>query len=300
MVLVSRAALRLLLLYLVFAPFAATAAVQVTGADGRTLSLAAPAKRIVALAPDLVEMAYDVDAGNTLVGAVEYSDYPEAAKSLPRVGDAFRVDLERLVALKPDLVLAWEGGTPQALVDKLRGLGLPVLSLGTRQLDDIGENLETLGVVTGHEDSAKRAAQFFRARLVQLHDRYANTAPLRVFYEISAEPLFTVGREQSISRLIELCGGRNIFVDLSELAPSVSLEAVIGRDPQAIVTGTGEGDAATRLKQWQRWPTLAAVRAGNLFSVNDDWISRATPRLLDAGQQLCEDLDQARARLSAH
>jgi len=290
---------RIFLLALLALPAVAHAAVQVTGADGQGLTLAAPAKRIVALAPDLVEMVFDVDAGNTLVGAVDYSDYPEAAKSLPRVGDAFRVDLERLVALKPDLVLVWEGGTPQALVDKLRALKLPVLSLGTHELDDIGTNLETLGVVTGHADSAHRAAEFYRARLAQLRGRYAGTAPLRVFYEISAEPLFTVGRAQSISRLIELCGGRNIFVDLVELAPSVGLESVIARDPQAIVTGSGEGDAAVRLKQWQRWPELAAVRAGNLFTANDDWISRATPRLLDAGQQLCEDLDQARARLSS-
>lgn len=281
-------------------PSLACASIQVTGADGQRLVLAAPATRIVALAPDLVEMVFDVDAGNTLVGAVDYSDYPEAAKHLPRVGDAFRVDLERLAALKPDMVLAWEGGTPQALVDKLRALKLPVLSLGTRELDDIGANLETLGVVTGHGDSAQRAAEFYRARLAQLRGRYAGTAPLRVFYEISAEPLFTVGREQSISRLIELCGGRNIFVDLAELAPSVNLESVIARDPQAIVTGSGEGDAAARLKQWQRWSELAAVRAGNLFTANDDWISRATPRLLDAGEQLCEDLDLARSRLSTH
>jgi iron complex transport system substrate-binding protein len=300
MVLVSRAALRPLLLCLVLAPFAASAAVQVAGSDGRTLSLAAPARRIVALAPDLVEMVYDVDAGAALVGAVEYSDYPETAKNLPRVGDAFRVDLERLVALKPDLVLAWRGGTPQALVERLRALNLPVLSLGTRELDDIGANLETLGTVTGHEDSAKRAAQFFRARLVQLHDRYAGTTPIRVFYEIQSEPIFTVGRDQSISRLIALCGGQNIFADLTELAPVVSLESVIARDPQAIVTGTGEGDAGGRLKEWQRWPQLAAVHAGNLFPVNGDLISRSTPRLLDAGQELCEDLDLARSRLAAH
>jgi iron complex transport system substrate-binding protein len=291
---------RLLLLALLVQPAVSYAAAQATGADGQGLTLAAPAKRVVALAPDLVEMVFDVDAGNTLVGAVDYSDYPEAAKSLPRVGDAFRVDLERLMALKPDLVLAWEGGTPQALVDKLRALKLPVLSLGTHELDDIGSNLETLGAVTGHGDSAQRAADFYRARLTQLRSRYAGTAPLRVFYEISAEPLFTVGREQSISRLIELCGGRNIFVDLAELAPSVNLESVIARDPQVIVTGSGEGDAAARLKQWQRWPELAAVRAGNLFTANDDWISRATPRILDAGQQLCEDLDLARVRLSTH
>jgi len=278
--------------------FSATAAIQLKGADGVSITLPSPARRIVNLSPDFSELLYDVGAGGTLVGTIEYSNYPEAAKKVPRIGDGFHVDVEKIVALKPDLVLAWEGGTPQALISKLRGLGLPVLAIGTHELTDIAANLETLGAATGHEVEARQAADGFRGRLAAFESRYAAAQPIRVFYEISQEPLYTVGGAQSISRLIAVCGGRNIFADLSELAPVVSLEAVLARDPQAIVTGNGEGDVEQRFKQWRQWPELTAVRYGNLYAMNDDTISRATPRILDAGQQLCEDLDRARANLA--
>lgn len=279
-------------------PFATSAATQLKGADGVTVTLAAPAKRIVNLSPDFSELLFDIGAGDTLVGTIEYSNYPEAARKVPRIGDGFHVDLEKVVALKPDLVLAWQGGTPQALMEKLRSLGLPVLALGTHDITDIATNMETLGEATGREAAAKQAADAFLARLAAFKARYAHETPIRVFYEVSAEPLYTVGGTQSISRLMAICGGRNIFVDLTELAPVVGLEAVLARDPEAIVTGNGEGDVAERFKLWQKWPQLSAVRAGNLYAMDDDTISRATPRILDAGEQLCQDLDQARANLA--
>lgn len=278
--------------------FTASAALQLEGADGVTVTLPAPAKRIVNLSPDFSELLFDIGAGDTLVGTIEYSNYPEAAKKVPRIGDGFHVDTEKVVALKPDLVLAWQGGTPQVLVEKLRSLGLPVLAIGTHDITDIAANLETLGEATGREAQAKQAADAFRSRLAAFKARYAHETPIRVFYEISAEPLYTVGGAQSISRLMAVCGGKNVFADLTELAPVVGLEAVLARDPEAIVTGNGEGDVAARFKLWQKWPQLSAVRAGNLYAMNDDTISRATPRILDAGEQLCQDLDQARANLA--
>ena len=278
--------------------FSASAEVQLKGADGVALTLVAPAKRVVNLSPDFAELLFDIGAGDTLVGTIEYSNYPEAAKQVPRIGDGFHVDVEKIVALKPDLVLVWQGGTPQALIDKLRTLQLPVLAIGTHDMTDIAANLETLGQATGHEAGAMKAAADFRTRLAALQARYAHAMPIRVFYEISAQPLYTVGGAQSISRLMALCGGQNIFADLSELAPVVGLEAVLARDPQAIVTGDGEGDVGERFKLWQQWPKLSAVRYGNLYAMNDDTISRATPRTLDAGKQLCDDLDKARANLA--
>jgi iron complex transport system substrate-binding protein len=270
--------------------------IHVKGADGVELTLATPAQRVVALAPELSELMYDVGAGDALKGVVDYSDYPAAAKQLPHVGDAFHVDMEKLLALKPDLVLVWEGGTPQPLIEKLRALKLPVLAIGTHELPDIASNLETLGLVTGHANGGQLAAQDFRTRLGALRHGYADQATLRMFYEISAQPLFTVGGGQSISRLMEVCGGRNIFADLTALAPTVSLEAVLARDPQVIATGNGEGDEQQRFKDWQRWPDLTAAKQRNFIVLNDDWISRSTPRLLDAGKQLCEALQKIRDR----
>lgn len=275
----------------------AQAALRVTGSDGQSVTLMAPAARIVSLAPDLTELTYDVGAGGAVIATVEYSDYPTEAKLLPRVGDAFHVDVEKVVALKPDLVLVWQGGTPPALIERLRGLKLPVLAIGTTNLTDIAANLELLGKATGHGAEAAKAAQTFREGLDALDARYGKRTPLRVFYEVSEEPLFTVGGKQSISRLMAVCGGQNIFADLDALGPSVGMEAVLARDPQAIVSGDGEGDVQLRFKTWQRWPQLSAVRYSNFIVVKDDWVSRATPRVLEAGKQLCEAFEKARAKL---
>lgn len=292
--------LRWLFAACVLLPAVVHAEVRLQGADGMEVVLPAPAQRVVALAPDLSEMLYDVDAGASLVGTVDYSDYPAAAKQLPRVGDAFHVDMEKLLGLKPDLVLAWKGGTSQALIDRLRALRLPVLAVGTHELGDIAANLQLVGLATGHPDAALLAAEDFRTRLGALRRSYASQTPLKVFYEISAQPLFTVGGSQGISSLIEVCGGRNVFADLPDLAPAVSLEAVLARDPEVIVTGDGEGNVAQRIQEWKRWPKLAAVREDNFVVVNDDWISRSTPRLLDAGGQLCEALQKIRDKHPAH
>ncbi|HSN17640.1 MAG TPA: cobalamin-binding protein [Gammaproteobacteria bacterium] len=282
-------------------PLAASAAkLHLKGADGVELTLARPAQRVVSLAPDLAELLYDIGAGDSLQGAVEYTDYPATAKTLPRVGDAFHVDVEKLVALKPDLVLAWEGGTPEPLIVKLRALKVPVLALGTHELLDIASNMEMLGLATGHADAAQLAADDFRTFLGALRERYANQPPLTAFYEISPQPLFTVGGQQSISKLMEVCGAHNVFADLTDLAPAVTLESVLARNPQVIITGDGEGDAAERFKDWQRWPGLAATQQGNFVILNDDWVSRATPRLLNAGKQLCEALQRIRDKTAAH
>lgn len=269
------------------------AAITVSGADHQSIALATPAQRIISLAPDLTELAYAAGAGAQMVGADTYSNFPNAAKELPRIGDSFRVDLERLVALKPDLILAWQGGTPAAVIGRLRSLRLPVLVIGTNQLTDIARNLELIGKLTGHDAEALAAAQDFLDGLEALRLQYVGRTPVRVFYEISGSPLYTVGGGQIISHMIELCGGRNIFSDLKVLAASVSLESVLARDPQAIVTGSDAG-VSERLKEWQRWPQISAVRTNSVFIISSDLLARATPRILLSGKQMCEDLEKAR------
>lgn len=282
--------------FLLLVPPLLQAAVTLTGADGQQLRLSTPAQRIVSLAPDLTELVYAAGSGATLVGTSAYSDYPAAARQLPRIGDAFRVDTERVLALRPDLVLAWQGGTPVSVIERLRRLNLPVLVIGTQQLADIASNLERIGRATGHEEAADVAAQSFLEGLDQLRKVYANREPVRVFYEISATPLYTIGGTQIINRMLELCGGRNIFADLHPLAASVGLETVLARDPQAVVTGDDRA-AAMRLKQWQRWPQLSAVKTGSLYRISGDLLDRATPRVLQGGKQLCQDLEATRQHL---
>ncbi|HET8552892.1 MAG TPA: cobalamin-binding protein [Gammaproteobacteria bacterium] len=257
-------------------------------------AVAAPAHRIVSLSPGLTELAYAAGAGRYLVGTTAYTDYPAAATKLPQVGDAFHIDVERLVALNPDLVLAWASADPPALLARLKSLGFKVAVFKPRSLDDIAANLRRIGALAGTGIQSDKAAAAFEQGLKQLRERYSDRKPVTVFYEISAHPLYTVSGRQIISQGIKLCGGRNIFQDLPTLAAPVAVAAVIARNPQAIVTGGSDADARHRLQAWRRWPHLAAVQNDALFSVPADWVARATPRMLQGVAKICRDLDSVR------
>jgi len=251
------------------------------------------AKRIVSLAPNLTELVYTVGAGEQLVGVSAWSDYPREVLDVPVVGDAFTVDQEQLALAKPDLLLVWESGTPAQLVDKLQGMGYNVVSIRTRELDDVADALLQIGKLTGHVDEATMAAAAYRDELQSLRDRYQDLPPVRVFYQVAARPLYTVNNEHYISELISACGGDNIFKDLSDLAPTVDVEAVVDRNPEVMLASTDAGDDA--FIEWQRWPEIAANRFGNLFLLPADEIGRATTRVIVAGRAMCVALEQARA-----
>ncbi len=252
----------------------------------------ANANRIVSLAPNLTELVYTVGAGGQLVGVSAWSDYPRAVLDLPVVGDAFTVDQEQLALAKPDLLLVWESGTPTHVVDELREIGYNVVSIRTRELDDVAEALLQIGELTGHVDKAAKAAAAYRGELQSLRDQYQSLPPIRVFYQVAARPLYTINNEHYISELISICGGDNIFKDLSELAPTVDVEAVVDRDPEVMLASTDAGDDA--FEEWQRWPGMAANKSGNLFLLPADEIGRATTRVIVAGNAMCVALQQAR------
>lgn len=267
--------------------------------SGREMRLKAPAKRIVTLAPHATEMLYAAGAGEWLIGTVDYSDYPPAAKKVPRVGSYDRFDLEAISALKPDLVIAWETGNPAAPVEKMRALGLTVYASQPNRMEDVAGQLERLGQLAGTEAVANQAAERFRQRLAGLRAANAGKPKVRVFYQIWKAPLMTVGGPQIISSAIELCGGENVFGTLSQMAPTVSVEAVLEADPEAIVA-TGMGDARPEwLDDWNKWPRMTAVKRGNLFHIHPDLMQRHTPRILDGAEQLCAALDVARSRRPA-
>ena len=260
-----------------------------------TLATGAAAQpRIVSLAPNLTELAYAAGAGSTLVGTVEYSDYPDAARYLPRVGDAWRVDPERVLALRPDLVLAWASGTPADTVAKLESLGLRVVSVQTYRLADVATALRTIGRIAGTSATAEESAAVFDARVRQLRAGHAGAPLISVFIEIDDEPLYTVNGRHVISEIVELCGGRNVFAELPQLAPPVSLEAVLARDPQAILST--DDTITDPLALWRRWTHIAAVRDGTIYSMSSDTLTRATPRLADGAREVCAALDDAREK----
>nr|WP_221766080.1 cobalamin-binding protein [Halomonas nitroreducens] len=277
-------------------PDAVQAGVCVSDDAGREVCLDAPARRIVALSPGVTELLFAAGAGERLVGAVSFSDYPAAAADLPRVGSYDRLDLEALLALEPDLVVAWAGGNPREQVDRLAALGLPVFFSDVEDFAAIASSLERLGVLAGSETEGRAAATRLRGEVAELRARYADAAPVPVFYQVWEQPLMTVNGTHWISRSLELCGGQNLFAGEASLVPRIGVEAVLARDPEVIVTGgMGEPDS-TWLEAWRAFPELTAVRRDNLFFVDPDLVQRATPRLLEGTRALCDHLEMARER----
>ena len=251
------------------------------------------ATRIVTLAPNLTELVYAAGAGQLLVGVSAYSDYPPAALDLPIVGDAFMIDQERLAELRPDLLLVWKGGTPSHVVDELRHLGYTVEPLRTNTLKDVASALNRIGHLTGREEAARRAVLDYESGLAAIRRTEKTGGDIRVFYQVSARPLYTVNGDHYVSELISICGGTNIFEDLGELAPTVDVEAVVERDPEVILASSDAEDKA--FSEWERWPNIAANRLGNHFKMPADAIGRATPRLIEAAEAVCDALEVARA-----
>lgn len=269
--------------------------IVVTDVSGTSIRLAAPARRIVSLTPHITELLFAAGAGDRLVGTAEYSDYPPAAKALPRVGGN-PLDLEAIVALKPDLVMGWQSGNAAAAVARLRALGLTVHLSEPGRIEDIASELERIGLLAGTEATANAAAKAFRERYAALAARYSRQPPVTVFYQIWKQPLMTVNGKQIISDAIRLCGGRNVFSQLPILAPTVTVEAVIAVNPEVIVA-SGMGDARPEwLDDWRRWTTMTAVARGNLYFVPPDLLQRHTPRILDGAEKLCMHLEAARAK----
>lgn len=253
---------------------------------------AAAGRRLVTLSPHLAELVYATGAGDQLVGVSAYTDDPPETRSLPVIGDAFNLDLEQLLLLEPDLLLAWDQGTPRHVIDQLREHGFRVEVVTTTSIADIGNAMRRIGRLTGREAAAERAATEFESAIERLAAELADQPPITVFYQVDARPLYTVSAMHYVSEILALCGGRNVFADIGDLAPLVSVEAVLERDPEVIMASTDAGPHA--FDQWQRWPELAANRYRNHFLIPANEIARATPRLLVAAEGVCEALRQAR------
>ncbi|MBB5019777.1 iron complex transport system substrate-binding protein [Chitinivorax tropicus] len=269
------------------------APIQVTDDAGHVIKLAAPARRIISLAPHITELVYAAGAGKQLVAVSAYSDYPAAAAKLPQVADYNGLAIEQIVALKPDLVIAWHSGTSPKQVAKLESLGLPVFWSRPAKLPDVAKSIEVFGVLAGTEPVAQKAAVQYRQQLDLLAKRYRGRPAIRVFYPIWDKPLTTVNRQHLISDVIALCGGTNIFGGLPNLTPLVSPESVMAGDPEVILEA-GREDVAQ--SDWLRWPSISAVRHGNIHAVPASLISRPSPRIIEGAMRICETLEAARAR----
>jgi iron complex transport system substrate-binding protein len=270
----------------------ASAAITVRDDDGNVVTLQKPAQRVLALAPHVTELLYAAGGGDKIVATVTYSDFPEAAKKLPRVGDNRQVDMERVIALKPDLIVVWLHGSSERQIETMRTLGIPMFHSEPQKLDGIADSLLRLGQLMGTESVAQPAAAEIRQQFAALAKQYGNRPPVRLFYQVWDKPLYTLNGKSIVSDAMRLCGGVNIFSDLKVTAPVVSNEAVLQADPEAIF-GTSEKNYGG-VNLWRPYTTMTAVRNDNLFTLNGELLNRAGPRMVAGTVALCEKLELAR------
>jgi iron complex transport system substrate-binding protein len=272
----------------------APAEISVIDDTGQPVVLAGPARRIVSLAPHVTELLYVAGAGSRLVGADEYSDYPEDARRIPRVGSGFGFDLEAIVALQPDLIVGWQSGNPSWQVARLRSLGFPVFVTEPRRLDDVAGLLERLGRLAGTEPGAVANAVEFRRQRALLQERYSARPTVTVFYQVVDASLLTINSRHLINDVIDLCGGRNVFSDLPSLTPRVDVESVLRKNPDAILASGHDPSWPAWRERWRAWPALSAAARGNLFFIPPDLIHRNSPRILQGAEQVCDALEKVR------
>ena len=266
---------------------------------GRTVALERPATRIVSLAPHITENLFAAGIGHRVIGAVNYSDYPEEARRIPAVGGYDNFDIETILALQPDLVVAWKEGNQFQQVERLMKLGLTVFVNEPNRLEDVAADITRFGILGGREDEARAVARDYITGLSRLRNRYSGLEKVTVFYQVWPNPLITVTDRQIIGNVIRLCGGSNIFAGLGTPTPQVGKEAVLTENPDTIIASGMNEARPDWLDEWKQWSFLNAARYGNLFFIDPDIIQRHSPRILLGTRQLCETLEQARENISA-
>ncbi|MES2538491.1 MAG: cobalamin-binding protein [Pseudomonadota bacterium] len=277
----------------------ASAAISVRDDNGNAVTLQRPAQRIVTLAPHATELVFAAGGGERIVGTVGYSDYPPAALAIPRVGDHKQLDIERIIALKPDLLVVWLHGNAERQLDHLRKLGIPLYYSEPHKLDSIADSVSRLGELMGTQQQAEKSAAQMRQELARLATQYRARPPVRVFYQVWGRPLYTLNGTHIISDVLRLCGGENIFAKLTITAPTVSIEAVLAENPEVLITGARRNKTREGLEIWEQYTTLQAVQRNNLFAIDGDLLSRAGPRLIAGAAVVCEKLELARSRRGA-
>lgn len=269
-------------------------ALSVTDDAGQVIQLEHEAKRIITLAPHIVEQLFAIGAGERIVGTVSYSDYPEAANEIPLVGGYDRFDMETILALKPDLIIGWQSGNSAEQIAQLKSLGITLFLDEPRRVDDIPRTIERLGIITGEQQRATEVAQQFRDGFYSLREKFRSKSRVTLFYQLWHRPLMTVNGQQIINDIINQCGGENIFKELSALTPVVSREAVIAADPEVIITSGMKDARPESHDEWLQWGAMQAVSRGHIYAIDPDIIHRASPRMLKGAETICGFIDSAR------
>lgn len=274
----------------------AHAEIRVVDDAGREVVLAAPARRIVSLAPHTTETLFEAGAGHFIVGTVAHADHPPAARAIPRVGDSELLDLERIVSLEPDLIVVWLHGNSAKHLEKVAKLGIPMYHDRPGRLDAIPASLARLGKLAGTGAAAQKAAQAFTARSRLIASRYAHKPPVAVFFQVWPRPLLTVNGTHIISDVIRMCGGTNVFADAKLLVPTLDVEAVVSAEPEAVLRASTAVEGDDGFAAWRRLPRFRATALGNLIVLPTDGLVRHSPRILEGAEMMCDALERVRAR----
>jgi iron complex transport system substrate-binding protein len=256
--------------------------------------------RIISLSPHITELLFAAGAGGRVVGVDDLSDYPPAVAGIARVGEPAALDVEALLKLKPTLVVLWDSGTPPSRKAELERLNLKLYVTEQRRLDDIGATLLEFGRLAGTGQAAAAAAARYRTELAQLRSQYAARPRLKVFFQVWDRPLYTLSGEHVVTEVLSMCGGDNVFADLSTLAPAIDKEAVLARDPDVILIGATGAEGARQTADWGAFANLSAVRLHHVYTVDPSLIGRMSPRILQGVREVCGLLDSARANSDVH
>ena len=274
----------------------ASAAITVLDDDGKQVTLQTPALRVIAMSPHATELVYAAGGAERIIAAVDYSDYPEAAKRLPRVGSNRQIDMERVAALKPDLIVVWLHGSSERQIEQIRSLGIPMFHSEPKKLAEIADSLTRIGKLMGTEKVGDTAASALRTQLATLAKRYSGRPPVRMFYQVWDKPLYTLNGGHIVSDAIRLCGGENIYAAMKVTAPVISFESVLGEDPEAIISTGERSKEDGGVAVWRPYTSMTAVRRNNLFQLDGNLLNRAGPRMIEGAAALCEKLELARQR----
>jgi len=271
------------------------AEINVIDDAGNRLSFAKPVKRIISLAPHATELLFAAGASQQIMGTVNFSDYPEAATKIPVVGGYNKFDLEAIVAMQPELIVIWPGGNPVEQIEEIKKLGFKLFASEPLAFEDVAENIKNMGKFLGTENQANKVADKFLKELASLKQQYQNRTQVRVFYQVWNDPLMTISNGHLVSRVIEFCSGKNVFGDLAVLAPRVSIEAVMKKNPDIIIAGMTE-QRLDWLQHWQRWKGLSAVKNNHVYPIDAELVIRQTPRVLKGTRLMCDYLDRVRGK----
>lgn len=286
---------RLLAILILFFAHNSLAAIEVIDDNGDKLTIANAAQRIISLSPNTTEILFHIGAGEKIVGADEYSNYPQAANKIVRVNNHAAANYELILSLKPDLVIAWQSGNGEKIISRIRELNIPVFVVETASLEDIPDLYRRLGQLSGYADQANTQAEKFSQRLNQLRKSFSSKKDIRVFYQIWNEPLMTLNGDHMVTDMIELCGGINVFSDAAALVPYVNIESVVAANPQIIISGGKNKTDLLDSGFWRKWSGISAVKNQHLYAIPSDLLQRHSDRILDGTSLMCEYIDLVRS-----